>query len=285
MKKLVLLACMATGLLFSCNNQSKSEEQDQHTADSLKIATVEGQRDSLMSLVGEISQSLIEANRLEGVMASQNFQQETPERKQEIFNNLDALKQTLQDRRKRLEELEAKLKKSGSYNNELKKTIESQKALIEEQSHKIQEMQQQLDDAMAKIGSLTSSVDSLNTRVNDVTAEKLAAEQRSEALSNEMNTCYYVIGSNQELKEHNILEKKFLSKTKVMENDFDRDYFTKADKRTLREIQTYSSRAKILTKQPVNSYSIEEEDGYKVIKITNATLFWEKSNFLVIETK
>lgn len=285
MKKTVLLACVAAGLLFSCNNQSKSEGEDQHAADSLKIETVEGQRDSLMALVGEISQNLIEANRLEGIMASQNFQQETPEKRQEIFNNLDALKQTLQERRNKLEELEAKLKKSGNYNKELKKTIESQKALIEEQSQKIQEMQQQLDEAKATIGNLTSSVDSLNSKVSNVTAEKLAAEQRSEALTNEMNTCYYVVGSNQELKEHNILEKKFLSKTKVMEKDFDREYFTRADKRTLHEIRTYSTRAKILTKQPVNSYAIEEEDGYKVIKITNATLFWEKSNFLVIETK
>ena len=34
-----------------------------------------------------------------------------------------------------------------------------------------------------------------------------------------MNECFYVIGSNKELKANNIISKKFLGKTKVLEGD------------------------------------------------------------------
>ena len=80
-----------------------------------------------------------------------------------------------------------------------------------------------------------------------------------------------------------LLEKKFLGKTKIMEGNFDRSFFTKADKRTLKSINTYAPKAKILTKQPVSSYEINDVGGNKVINITNPTLFWEKSDFLIIQ--
>lgn len=285
MKKLLLFALSLSAIAISCNNNSKSDAEARHEADSIKISTAEGQRDSLMSLINEIGQNLSDVNQMENVMVSKDFQSETPERKQEILANISALREELANRRAKLDELEKKMKSSGNYNEKLRQTIDSQKKLIDEQTAKIEDLQRQLEAANVKIGQLASNVDSLNTKVSNVTAEKEAAEQRSEAISNELNTCYYVVGSNKELKEHNILEKKFLGKTKVMERDFDRSYFTKADKRTLKEIRTYSQKVKILTKQPVSSYEILEEGSGKVIKITNPTIFWEKSNFLVIETK
>ena len=35
------------------------------------------------------------------------------------------------------------------------------------------------------------------------------------------------------MKKYNIIETSFLRKTKIMEGDFEKSYFTKADKRTL----------------------------------------------------
>ncbi len=101
------------------------------------------------------------------------------------------------------------------------------------------------------------------------------AERRSEAIGNELNECYYVVGSIGTLKELGILE-----------SGFDRSRFTKADKRTLREIATGSRKVKILTKQPVGSYTIADDGGgKKIVRIENPTLFWEKTEFLVIEAK
>lgn len=38
-----------------------------------------------------------------------------------------------------------------------------------------------------------------------------------------------------------------------------------------------------MTSQPKDSYTIVDENGQKVVKITNPEKFWQLSNFLVIE--
>lgn len=38
-----------------------------------------------------------------------------------------------------------------------------------------------------------------------------------------------------------------------------------------------------MTKQPAASYSIEDQDGQKVLVIKDPTQFWEVSNFLVVK--
>ena len=284
MKKIGLLFCCA-GLLTACNNATSNQENAEHATDSVTITHLTDERDSLMSLIGEINQSILDINEMEHVIVSPNFQQETPEQKTQIMENINAMKMALEKRRVELEKLERRMKQAGKMSAELQETIDSQKQMMTEQAQKILELQRELNSAMATIDNLNTSVDSLHNQVNDINTQRAAAEKRSADLANELNTCYYVVGSNKELKEHSILEKKFLSHTKVLEGDFDRSYFTRADKRTLREIETFSEKAKILTKQPVNTYRIEERNGSKVIVITNSTLFWEKSDYLVIEVK
>lgn len=283
MKKLLILSAVIACALTACNGKGDS---DALAADSTPdVSTVEGQRDSLMTLIGDISDNILEVNRMENILVAGSY--ETPDKKQELMDNIAALRQTLAERRKALEELEAKLKKSNGYTAKLKKTIESQKQLIEEQSRKIEQLEVQLGEARQQIAGLNESVDSLSSQVSDVTAQRVAETQRADAATeeaNKANVCYYVAGSSKELKEHKILEKKFLGKTKIMEGDYDRGYFTKADRRTISEINTYSAKAKLLTKHPAASYEIADEGGVMVVKIKDKKTFWEKSNFLVIQT-
>lgn len=100
---------------------------------------------------------------------------------------------------------------------------------------------------------------------------------------NEMNVCYYALGSKKELEKHNIIKTGFLRKTKIMQGDYEMSYFTKADKRTLNTIAFNSKNGKLLTNQPADSYRIEEHNGQKVLVITNPTRFWNAGNFVVIE--
>lgn len=287
MKKTVFIASIGVmALLLSCNNGKLKDAQNAAARDSVVIETLSAQKDSLMSLVGDISSNLLEINKLEGIVSSKDFNSESPAKKTEILNNIEAIKMELANRRQKLEELEKKLKNSNGYTANLQKTIESQKQLIDSQSAKIQSLEKELADANVKIEGLNVQVDSLNTEVSNVEQAKQLAEEKSESLSNQLNTCYYIVDTNKYLKDKKILEKKFLGRTKIMEGEFDRSAFTQADKRILTEIATSSKSAKVMTKQPENSYEIvDDENGNKIIKITNPNLFWEKSDFLVIEVK
>lgn len=94
-----------------------------------------------MNLIGDISQNLLEVNRMENILVSGDFK-DTPDKRQEIIANINALRQELDARKQALEELESKLKSSNGYSAKLQKTIESQKQLIDEQSQKFSSLRQ-----------------------------------------------------------------------------------------------------------------------------------------------
>lgn len=194
-----------------------------------------------------------------------------------------SIQQALQERRERLAELEKKLKSSQGYNATLQKTIDNLKAEIATQETTISTLRNDLAAAKIQIADLGTKVDSLSTTVASVTEEKVKAQEETQNVTNELNTCYYAIGTKKELKEAKIIETGFLRKTKLLQADFQQSYFTKADKRTMTVIPTQSKKAKILTNMPSDSYVIEDEGDTKVIKVTNPERFWSLSNYLVIQ--
>ena len=201
------------------------------------------------------------------------------------------IQQALQQRRQRLEDLEKQLDASNQNNANLQKAIKNLKIQIAEQEKEISNLKTQLSDANIKIEGLNESVNKLgqanDSLSNVATAEahaRATAERQAEELNNEMNTCYYAIGTNSELKAHNLMQSGFLRKTKIMPSNFDQSYFTKGDKRQLRTINLGSKKAKVLTNQPADSYEIVEgANGVKILKITNPARFWTQSNFLVVK--
>ena len=193
------------------------------------------------------------------------------------------IQQALADRRQRLEALEARLSKSNSYTDEMKRTITNLKKQIEGQEETIRGLNAQLAAANMRIDQLNVSVDSLKDENTKVNIEKRAALDEGERLTNELNTCYYVLGSKKELKDNKIIESGFLRKTKVMESDYELSYFTRADKRTLTELPLHTSKAKVLSKHPAGSYKIIDNGNSKTLVIINSAKFWELSNFLIVQ--
>lgn len=281
---LTLCGCALLATLFSCNNSKlkQVEAQNQELRDSLYEE--KAAQDSLMSLLTEVTDGMAEIKNIEKVINGTNFNKETPSRKEEIRNDIVLIAKTLEARRDRIEELEKKLKNSGYYSSKMQKNINALKTQINEQAAEILTLQDQLKQANVEIEGLNIKVEELNTVVDSVTVMKEEAEQEAVRIANEMNACYYVYGTNKELKEANVIEKKFLGKTKVMEGEYELSYFTKADKRTLLEIPLHTKKVKVWTKQASESYEVvEDEDGYKTLKITDPAKFWELSNFLVIQ--
>lgn len=284
MKRVVLiLTCVALFGMISCKSSGESaEEIAKRTELTDSLNTVISEKDSLLSLLNEINIGMTQIKEIEKLMSS-NLDKETPSRKEELKNDMLLIKQAMQERRERLEALEAKLKKSANYNAEMKKTIESLRVQIETQEATIAQLQEELYKANVKIEDLNVRVDSLNVENEKVNQEKKNALDEAEQLANKLNTCYYVVGSKSELKENKIIETGFLKKTKILEGDFERSYFTKADKRTLGVVKLYSNKAKVLSKHPEGSYSIVDNGGAKELVINDVSSFWELTNFLIVQ--
>lgn len=285
MKKTLFVVTAVALAAVACNNTNKEDEQAAQAMQDATKVELQGaiaDRDSLLGLVNQISADMDQIKRLENILSLPS-DGENPNRRADIRADISALQQTLEQRRVRLAELEEKLNKSNLTNSGLRKTIETLRMQIDSQSAEIETLRQSLEEAHANIGRLNQSVDSLSATVDTVTTERDAARLQSVELTNELNTCYYVIASNKELKAHNIVESGFLRKTKLLKGDFDQSYFTVADKRDLKSLPLHSSKCKVLTNQPQNSYEIVDVNGQKVLRVLNPTAFWSLTNYLVVE--
>lgn len=283
MKKLLTGIAVCALVLTACGKKDGSAEGVPTTHDSLEVALAN--QDSLLSLMNDITDGMAQIKDLEQILSSTtNLGAESQSKREQIRADMIAIQQTLQERRERIEQLEAKLAASGSSNATLRKSIESLKAQLDQQEQSMAGLRQELAAANIKIQEQGVTIDSLNTRVGDVTSERDAAEQYAGQLTEELNTCYYAVGSKNELDKLGIIKKGgFLKSQKLKASDFTPGSFNKANKTTLTVLDLHSKKAKVLTAQPTDSYELLDQDGHKVLKITNPTKFWSTSNYLVVQ--
>lgn len=293
MKKNLLLFGLGAVLLASCAGNGKKAEED-----SLKIADLTAEykeatsyNDSLLLLMGDIYTGLDSINMQEGLLYNMGTG-DSPDRRAEIRQNLSNIKARLAANRQLLETMEAKLAASGNENSVMKRTISQLKERIASQDEKIAKLEGELATAKGQIETLNNQVAEGQEQLKTETAAKEVAQAEAKEANeqaiqaaNEANRVFYALGSNKELKQKGLLEKKFLGATKVLKGDFDAAYFVAADKRTLKSIPTNAKKVKIWTNMPEGSYQIVgEKDGPKTVEITDPAKFWSLSSHLIIQT-
>lgn len=287
MKKIGFYFCAASlFLMVSCSGADKEKEQ----LDSIRIAELTANyqeatsfNDSLMLLMGEIYNGLDSINVQEGLLYNMGGG-DNHNRREEIRHNLSAIKQRLYAKQSMLDQMERKLKASGNENSVLVKTIEQMKDRLTQQENRITELVDQLNLANDSIVALNETVSQQQEQIEIQTEAKNAAFNAYEEAENQLNTVYYALGTNKELKQNGLLEKKFLGATKVLKGDFNDSYFTKADKRTLTSIPTGAKKIKIWTNMPEGSYEeIKNADNTITLNITNPKEFWSLSPYLVLQ--
>ena len=286
MKKSILFLGMAALLLAgACNNNKKQLEDD-----SVKIAELTSDyneatsfNDSLMLLMGDIYTGLDSINSQEGLLYNMS-EGEGTDRRAEIRHNLSVIKSRLAANKQVLAEMEKKMKASGQENSVQAKTIAQLKQHIEQQDAKIAKLESDLSTARGQIEDLNNQVAETQEQVKTETAAKEEAQAQATAAEDAANVVYYAIGTNKELKQKKLLDKKFLGTTKVLKGNFDASYFVTADKRTLKTIPCNSKKVKIWTNMPESSYRIVgEKNGPKSIEIVDPARFWSLTNHLVIQ--
>ncbi|MDE6290899.1 MAG: hypothetical protein K2M16_05155 [Muribaculaceae bacterium] len=284
MKKLIPLCALGALMLASC-----SGEKGKSAEDSLQIVTVQYEQastfnDSLLLLMGDIYDGLDSINTQEGLLYSMDKGGEKFDRRAEVRQNLQSIKDRLQANRDLLSQMQAKLDKTGGENTVLKKTIADLQARIDRQEAKIAELNTQLEAANAEIQQLTDEVTKGQQELQAETAAREQAQAEATAAENLANRVYYAIGTNKELKQNGLLEKKFLGATKVLQGDFNENYFTAGDKRTLSVINTGGKKVKIWGNIPKESYEIiDNANGTQSVKILSPQEFWSRTPYLIIQ--
>ena len=289
MKKLVYAIACALAVA-SCNQDAakKAEQIAQQQRDSLEqiISQKDNEINDMMTTLSDIEEGFREITEAQSrvTLAKQGEGTNTMQRIKENFQFIQA---QMQQNKELINKLKQQVRESSVKGGQLKKIIDNLTQQLETKDHQLQALREELDRKDIHIAELDEKVASLNTNVTSLKEDNEKKEETITSQDKALHTAWFVFGTKDELKEQRILSKAGLfSKTKVLEKDFNKDYFTKIDIRIDKEIKLYSKSAQIMTSHPAGSYTLQRDANKQfVLRISDPDTFWSTSKYLVVLVK
>lgn len=247
MKKAITAAIAASVLMIGCTNQSTEVRKLQAENDSLLRVNAQTTADfnEMIQLMNEVEDGFRQIKEAENYLVTQkdaNGEVSLTTREQ-IKNDMTLVAETLQKTKtfgKTPKAAQSKQKPSAA----LQKTVARLQNEIDGKTQLIISLQESLAKRDVRIAELDEAVTNLTGQVEHLTTEN---EQQKEVLMTQdeaLNTVYYALGTNKELKEQKIVERRrSVLFEKVMEEEFNKNYFTAVDMRKLHDIPFDSKKA------------------------------------------
>lgn len=282
MKKLLsvtLIAILSLAFVGCQGNKQSAESAERAQTDSLRqvISQKDNEINDMMGTLNEIQDGFNEINAAENRVTIAKGG-EGANKKQQIRENIQFIAKTMKHNRELIAKLRNQLKQSSVKGDALKNTLESLSKQLEEKDKQLQQMRAELDAKDIHITELDEAINNLHTNVNNLANESSKKSQVINSQDKQLNTAWFVFGTRKELKEQRIIEGD-----KVLQSNFNKNYFTKIDIRVDKEIKLYSKYAKVLTMHPSSSYLLQRDANKQyTLKITNPEIFWSTSKYLVI---
>lgn len=283
MKKLFFMVCCAALLMTGCKDGKNAPGlASVQQTDSLNdvIAQKDSEINEMMGTLNDIEEGFRLINEAENRVALLKNGEGTS-KKQNLKENIQFIAERMKQNRELIAKLQKQLESSTLKGGQLKKTIDNLTVQLEEKDKQLLALREELDKKDIHISELDETIGNLNTNVSNLSADNQQKAETINAQDKQLNTAWYVFGTKKELKGQHILEGG-----KVMNGNFNKNYFTKVDIRNTTEIKLYSKSAKLLTAHPASSYSLTHDASKQyVLRITNPQIFWSTSKYLVVLVK
>ena len=286
MKHIATAAALGVvALLASCVSRQVAVEAESRS-DSLEL--VVSAKDSLINAVfadiNAISENLalIKSRENQITVAGESEGGRRPV--EEIDNDIKAIDRLLRENRAKIESLQrsaAQLRKANLRIDGLEKMIADMNRQLAEKKAEVEQLRESLVRMGDEVKSLTEEVAVRSAEVENLSGEKVE-------LQNQLNTVYYIVGAEKELRDAQIINKQgFIGRTLTVGRNSNFDSFTMADSRLLSEVPVGQKKATLVTSHPEGSYELVT-DANKVVEkliITDPVRFWESSKILIISCK
>ena len=281
MKHIATAAALGVvALLASCVSRQVAVEAESRS-DSLEL--VVSAKDSLINAVfadiNAISENLALIKSRENLITVAGESEGGRRPVEEIDNDIKAIDRLLRENRAKIESLQrsaAQLRKANLRIDGLEKMIADMNRQLAEKKAEVEQLRESL---VRK--SLTEEVAVRSAEVENLSGEKVE-------LQNQLNTVYYIVGAEKELRDAQIINKQgFIGRTLTVGRNSNFDSFTMADSRLLSEVPVGQKKATLVTSHPEGSYELVT-DANKVVEkliITDPVRFWESSKILIISCK
>ena len=282
MKKIIFMAALVS-MLASCLDGFKSNNGGDRERDSLRniIDQKDNELNDLMGTFNEIQQGFDLINEAEGRVNMMRMGAENYNSAENIRENMQFIQETLDENKRKIEELQSKLKSSSINSAKLKEAINSLTQQLTEKNAELEKLRAQLAEKDVKIEQLSGTVTNLQTENAQVKQQRDETAQIARNQDAQLNTAWYVFGTSKELKAEGIL-----SKGEVLQGNYNKNYFTQIDIRKVNVIPLESKSASILTNHPAGSYTLlKDSKGKYTLRITDVAQFWSVSKYLVVKVK
>lgn len=290
----VFLVTFALAIMASSCNVERSEKYQALLAerDSLYTEAVaaQGGFDNALNTINEIEAALESVRAAEGIIMMENQEGNT----NKAVSEINAIQQTLQENRTKIENLEKQLAQQGAQSKALNQTVSRLKKQLEEKDtyintlkDELQQSRQQIADLNEQVSDLNQDIENLNSSIDVMTVQNAAQQATIENQDAMLNAVWICIATQKVLEEKGVLSKGgIFQPSSISKDGFDQSQFVQGDKRELDLIPLNTKKYKIMTNHPESSYQVDEtEDGNKVLRILDKNAFWSMSNYLVVSIK
>ena len=279
MKHIATAAALGVvALLASCVSRQVAVEVESRS-DSLEL--VVSAKDSLINAVfadiNAISENLALIKSRENLITVAGESEGGRRPVEEIDNDIKAIDRLLRENRAKIESLQ----RSAAQLRKANLRIDGLEKMIADMNRQLAEKKAEVEQLGDEVKSLTEEVAVRSAEVENLSGEKVE-------LQNQLNTVYYIVGAEKELRDAQIINKQgFIGRTLTVGRNSNFDSFTMADSRLLSEVPVGQKKATLVTSHPEGSYELVT-DANKVVEkliITDPVRFWESSKILIISYK
>jgi len=273
----------------SCGKQSSDYKSLKAQNDSLQNVKQKLQEevDGYFSAMNQIEQNIEKIKSTENSISTQPVGKElSDDIRTKINEDMTYINDMILANKAELSRLKLKIKKSAFRSSQLEHTISRLTKALEEETSKVALLQVELAEKDSIIIKLDTKVSDLGKSNDVLSSDNQTKETKIKEQDETIHTAWYVFGTMSELKQQRIVTTDgILSAQKVLQRDFNKNYFVRIDARNTKSIPLYSTHAKILTSHPKSSYTLEKENGNFVLLIIDTDEFWSISKYLVVEVE
>lgn len=285
----IIMPLLTLMFVFSCKNEKVDMQQFVAERDSIlqDNRSKTQQLDELNGVLSTIAIGLDSIAVQENILFNGSGRDGVRLDKHEIAARLNGMADILARQRAKIQALQDSLA-----NRKTSQSVEHLQRVVEFLNQQLAEKDQVIKSLRADLNNSKKDITQLRASLSDMKNRAVKAENKTQVLTTALskqddviNECYVRIGTKKQLSAAGLLKGGFLQKKKVNYEDVDKSKFNAVDIRKFREITLKSNNPKILTPQPSNrSFHFEESgDGTCTLVITNPTLFWSVSNYLIIQ--
>jgi len=269
-------------IAFSCNNS----ELERLKEENQKLLAEKNSKDSTINeffgTLDQIEENFSIIKSKEGVISKGTSQNNeiSQDMRQKINDDIQVINELMEKNKREIASLKSRLKSSNLKIKKLEEMLARYEKQLQDKDVEIEQLKQKLISLNFTVEALSASIDTLK-QYNKAKDEQIAEKTQ------ELNTAYYAIGTEKELKENKVISKSGgfigIGGNQKIKQDFNIDYFKKIDITKTTTITVGGKNAKLLTNHPSGSYEwVINGKRTEKIEITNPKEFWKYSKYMVI---